>query len=71
VPPSGSRLPGVTVAGVDDATVDDDLGEAYDLVEELCTEGQPPSPDWSKVNTLAARLAELAAKLNARFGSQG
>ena len=53
------------------ARVDDDLSEAYDLVEELWTEGQPPNPDWSKVNTLASRLAELAAGLDARFGSQG
>lgn len=54
---------------MDDPTMDDDLGEAYDLVEELWTEGQPPSPDWRKVETLASRLAEVAAKLDARLDS--
>ena len=49
--------------------MDDDLGEAYDLVEELWTEGQPPSPDWRKVTTLAARLAGVAAKLDTRVDS--
>jgi hypothetical protein len=38
-------------------------------VEQLWTGGQPPSPDWRKVKTLASRLAELAAKLDARLGS--
>jgi hypothetical protein len=52
---------------MDDASVEDHLGEAYDPVEELWTEGQPPSPDWRKVKTLASRLAELAANLDARL----
>jgi hypothetical protein len=46
---SGIRLDPVTAARMDDASLEDDLGEAYDLVEELWTEGQPPSPDSRKV----------------------
>jgi hypothetical protein len=49
---------------MDDPSVDDDIGEAYDLVEELWEEGQPPSPDWCKVKTIASRLADVAARLD-------
>jgi hypothetical protein len=51
---------------MDDPSVDDDLAEAYDLVDELRNEGQPPSPDWRRVNIAASRLAEVAAGLHPR-----
>jgi hypothetical protein len=54
---------------MDDSRVEDDLGEAYDLVEELWTEGQPPSPDWRKVKALASRLAAVAERLDAPTGT--
>jgi hypothetical protein len=55
---------------MNDARVEDDLSEAYDVVEELWEAGQPPSPDWRKIRTLASRLAELAARIDARSGSR-
>ena len=45
-------------------SADEDVGTAYDLVEAIWAEGQPPEPDWAKLATLAADLAELAARLS-------
>ena len=70
LPPSGSHDDPGNVAQMNDARVEDDLSEAYDVVEDLWETGQPPSPDWRKIRTLASRLAELAARIDARSGSR-
>ena len=41
----------------------EDMARAYDLVEEIWTEGQPPAPDWVRVRGLASELAELAQRI--------
>jgi hypothetical protein len=53
---------------MNNASSDEQLGEAYDLVEEIWNDGQPPNIDWKELGDAASRLAALCRTLDLRYG---